>query len=217
MKAVSTKTAARNREYLKLRAVFLGNGLIPVQCAGWPLARSAHQDWPPQLCARWATEVHHTMGRDQAVMLNVATWLPLCSPCHRWATDHPTQARGVGLSRPRYLEAPEMTTPLRRCRSCDRPIIWAKTVPKDQSIPLDADPETGWPAAHPGTDKRGRVCRVKADGTPWDAPPRRQDRPEPLPGTLHVEALKADGDPAGRDIWISHFATCEHAGSWRKR
>ena len=49
MKAVSTKTAARNREYAALRRVFIGNGLNPVQCAGWPLSRSPHPDWPAQL------------------------------------------------------------------------------------------------------------------------------------------------------------------------
>lgn len=216
MKAVSTKTAARNREYMKLHRVYLGTGLYPVQCAGWPLSRSPHQDWPAQLCTRWASEVHHTMGRGAEHMLNVATWLPLCSACHRWATDHPLQARCAGLSRPRYLEAPEMTTPVSKCRSCDRPIIWAKTI-ADKSIPLDADRESGWPAAHPGTSNKGRVCRVKADGTPWDAPPRRPDRPEPLPGTIHVEALAADGDVAGREVWSSHFATCPQAGSWRRK
>jgi hypothetical protein len=105
--------------------------------------------------------------------------------------------------------------PLGKCRSCDRPVIWAKTM-DDKSVPLDADPESGWPAAHPGTSNRGRVCRVNPDGSPWEAPARRPDRPEPL-GTLHVEMLKAGDDPGGRPVWISHFATCPQAGAWRKK
>jgi len=77
------------------------------------------------------------------------------------------------------------------CRSCGRPIRWVITEPHNKRMPMD-------PIAVP-------------DGNCWI------DRIEG--GTPIVKvALSGEGVPSSVALrYISHFVTCEHADSWRKR
>lgn len=46
----------------------------------------------------YATEVHHKAGRLPSVFFDQSLWLALCSPCHRWVTEHPAAAVQQGWS-----------------------------------------------------------------------------------------------------------------------
>lgn len=78
------------------------------------------------------------------------------------------------------------------CRSCGAPIMWAITE-AGSPIPLDAipDPQRGNIEVH-----EDGSCRVLGD----------------LERLLIVEV---DGDAA--ELYLSHFASCPHAGEWRSR
>jgi hypothetical protein len=88
MKAVSIKTAARNRRYAREREVFLAEH--PLCEIGWDVR-----------CTGASTEVHHMAGRFPSVFFDQALWLAGCHHCHQQATDHPTAAfeRGVSVHR----------------------------------------------------------------------------------------------------------------------
>lgn len=77
---------------------------------------------------------------------------------------------------------------MKKCRSCDAPIIWALT-PSGRKVPLDAEPSP-----------EGNL-RVYDINNPTVAYLRPTDR----------EAAKAGGQP----LYISHFATCPQACVWR--
>jgi hypothetical protein len=53
-----------------------------------------------QGCAGAATEVHHKAGRGEN-HLRIATWLPVCRPCHTWIELHPIEAKELNLSETR--------------------------------------------------------------------------------------------------------------------
>ena len=49
------------------------------------------------MCKMKATEIHHMKGRLGELLNVVDFWLPVCSPCHRYITDHPKEAMELGL------------------------------------------------------------------------------------------------------------------------
>lgn len=83
IKQKSDRLAAEDREYKKLRIVFLKEN---PKCAVYP--------WLP------ATEVHHKRGRG-IYFLDVTTFLPVSNRAHRKITDNPKWAEEKGYSEPR--------------------------------------------------------------------------------------------------------------------
>lgn len=79
------------------------------------------------------------------------------------------------------------------CRSCDAPIVWTETEPKEgkpsRRMPIDAN-DDGTPAV-PGN---GNLVVVGNNH-----------------GTPVVRYV-----PNGKGLHVSHFATCEHAAEHRK-
>ena len=85
-----------------------------------------------------------------------------------------------------------------RCRSCGRPIFWARTT--DGSLmPVDPDP-----AVHGNVAKTGQHSRTKA-GTVVPVVRVVDSATPELPGIDRPER------------WVAHFATCPHADEWRRR
>lgn len=82
MRAVSKRRAAQLRTYRKLRAEFLTEH---------PRCEFPHCGYP-------ASEVHHKRGRVGRLYLATEHWLPMCSPHHRWTTEHPADAYELGVS-----------------------------------------------------------------------------------------------------------------------
>lgn len=79
------------------------------------------------------------------------------------------------------------------CRSCDAPVVWAKTI-AGKAIPLHATDD-----GHPRPVPDGNLQLTSLD-------PLIVDLVEP--GTLF------DNDGLR---YRSHFATCPHADAWRRR
>lgn len=52
-------------------------------------------------CGGSATELHHARGRVGSNLLDDWTYRSMCSPCHRYAGDHPQEAIERGWSLPR--------------------------------------------------------------------------------------------------------------------
>jgi hypothetical protein len=88
MRAVSKKTAARNREYARQRDVFLDEH---------PMCEIRWDDE----CTGLATLVHHKAGRVGKAMLDESRWVAGCDTCHRNVHGHVAEAyeRGVLLRR----------------------------------------------------------------------------------------------------------------------
>jgi len=87
VKAVSKKRAALLRIYRKRRDEFM----------------AAHPSCAR--CGQRSEELHHKAGRVGAALLDESRWTALCSPCHRWATEHPLDAIAEGYSLPRVGRA----------------------------------------------------------------------------------------------------------------
>lgn len=47
--------------------------------------------------AHLCTEVHHRHGRVGDLLLATDTWIGLCATAHRFAHDHPAEAKALGL------------------------------------------------------------------------------------------------------------------------
>lgn len=201
---VRPETVSRNRAYAALTAVWLGpRGSRPCQGAGL-------DGWPPAArggCSGAATEVHHGMGRGRYQMLNVGTWVALCRGCHQWATDHPADAKRVGLSWPRNGEEPTMAGKLQsKCSSCKAPIYWVWT--GEAMMPLIADPVTRDPKAFgpPWTSRKGRVQETMREANLLGELERV---------SVHVLAEDVDPDPE-KPVWRSHFWDCPDAKKFRR-
>lgn len=80
---VSTKQAARLKEYMKLRNQFLE---INDRC---------------ERCGGDATEVHHAAGRVGDNLIDTDNFVAVCRPCHQWIETHPTESKEQGYSRNR--------------------------------------------------------------------------------------------------------------------
>lgn len=86
------------------------------------------------------------------------------------------------------VEAPR-PFPVEDCRSCKKPVIWAKTE-RGKAMPVDAEPSTdGTVSLRWGHDGSTVLASV----------PSR-----------HLAFGR-------RDLRKSHFATCKDAGTWRRR
>lgn len=84
MRLFSKKRAKENRQYLKLRAVFLlENPVCKVKGNG---------------CKGRATEVHHAAGRIGNLLLNTDYFIQICDNCHRWVELNPKEAKLKGYS-----------------------------------------------------------------------------------------------------------------------
>lgn len=95
MRAVSLKTAARDRRYRKARDVYLA--AHPLCEIGWDVGCTGH-----------ATEIHHMAGRYPSVFFDESLWLAGCHHCHGEATVHPEAAyeRGISVRRHTIEGAP---------------------------------------------------------------------------------------------------------------
>lgn len=78
----SLKRAEQNKEYLKLRKVFLKDN-PKCQCKG---------------CEFKSQDVHHKFdGSDrQKYFLDVSTWLAVCMYCHNWIHEHSIESKQLG-------------------------------------------------------------------------------------------------------------------------
>lgn len=84
MRRKSSKTAARDRQYLAA----IGEWLEDRSCEGTAL---------PGPC-RGGLQVHHAKGRVGSLMLDQRYWRALCGAHHQFVTEHPPEARAAGLS-----------------------------------------------------------------------------------------------------------------------
>jgi hypothetical protein len=56
-------------------------------------------------CKRTATQVHHSQGRIGSDYLDETTFIAVCDgDCHRWAEDHPNEAKLLGVSKSRLTK-----------------------------------------------------------------------------------------------------------------
>tara|TARA_R110000751_G_scaffold95607_1_gene186811 strand:+ start:449 stop:712 length:264 start_codon:yes stop_codon:yes gene_type:complete len=83
MKNKSKKMVKKDRDYSKLRTVFLTDR--PNCMASIPG------------CALRASEIHHKKGRGE-YHNDTNTWLSVCRSCHEWIEKHPKQSIELGLS-----------------------------------------------------------------------------------------------------------------------
>lgn len=75
------------------------------------------------------------------------------------------------------------------CRSCGKPVVWAKVQVTGSPIPLDPDPAPN-----------GNI--------------RLHTKPEcEVLSQAQIKQAKQDGVA----LYVSHFATCPEANRWRKR
>ena len=81
----SPKRAKQEREYARLRHVFL---------EAHPRCEFRDAD----ACLLWATDVHHRRGRVGALLTDTRYWSALCRPHHRYVTEHPAKAYELGIS-----------------------------------------------------------------------------------------------------------------------
>jgi len=87
------------------------------------------------------------------------------------------------------MTAPTIELFVESCASCAAPVVWCITEHAKQ-MPVDADPV------------RGGNLSIE-----WRKPPTL-----PL-----ARVVKAELRFGRTDLHTSHFATCPHAGSWRRR
>ena len=52
----------------------------------------------PGICTNKATEIHHTAGRIEELLLDTRYWKGGCHNCHSWVELHPEEAKELGLS-----------------------------------------------------------------------------------------------------------------------
>lgn len=74
-----------------------------------PLVRRILADRPicearvPLVCNIRSVDAHEILARSQGgSILDEENILAVCSGCHRWITDHPAEAKELGLRRSRY-------------------------------------------------------------------------------------------------------------------
>lgn len=84
LKPVSSKRAKENREYSKRRRIFLAKH---PRCAVFPKIPS--------------TDVHHSAGREGALLLDESKWLAVSRQGHTFIHENPNTARELGFSAPR--------------------------------------------------------------------------------------------------------------------
>lgn len=82
LKRVSKKLGAKLRQYRVLAVQFKKDNPTCQVC-----------------CVKFTSDVHHKAGRGRN-LLNVATWMPVCRPCHDLIHQHPSFARKQGYLSP---------------------------------------------------------------------------------------------------------------------
>jgi hypothetical protein len=89
VKPRSTKTIAEMPERARVRATVLARDRI---CRGRGLT--------PVDCAAYSTDVHELKrgAHRRDCYLDPAKCVGLCRPCHQWVTEHPSDARPLGLA-----------------------------------------------------------------------------------------------------------------------
>jgi len=93
LRRVSAKKLEQNREYSKLRKVFMAENPVCKVCEG----EEAQHPRP-------SVDVHHVSGRGSKTN-NVETWLPVCRQCHDDIHFGATRGRGSSWARERgYLD-----------------------------------------------------------------------------------------------------------------
>ena len=89
MRPVSDRRAAQLDERARVRDIVLRRDL---RCRGYGLT--------PVRCDIWSTDCHELKrGAWRAdCWLDPARCVGVCRPCHRWITEHPEEARPLGLA-----------------------------------------------------------------------------------------------------------------------
>ena len=82
LRRVSKKLGAKLRQYRVLAVQFKKDNPTCQVC-----------------CVKPTSDVHHKAGRGRN-LLNVATWMPVCRPCHDFIHQHPSFARKQGYLSP---------------------------------------------------------------------------------------------------------------------
>lgn len=80
------------------------------------------------------------------------------------------------------------------CRSCKAPVEWVRNAATGKALPIDVDPSPVGNVVKTGDVERGTALVRVLSRRDLDAAP-----------------------PRGVDRYLSHFATCPQAGSWRRR
>jgi hypothetical protein len=83
IKPLSSKRASEYAQYYKQREIFLAKPENRM-CRRLPHLR--------------ATTVHHGMGKIGKLLLDERFWIPLSLEGHRWAEEHPLEAKELQLS-----------------------------------------------------------------------------------------------------------------------
>jgi hypothetical protein len=78
----SKKRAKQEREYAKIRAIFLDD---------YPTCQVLY-------CETWATEVHHKKGRTGGLLTDVRYFMAVCRDHHQRIEEHPEWAKEHGYS-----------------------------------------------------------------------------------------------------------------------
>lgn len=84
-------------------------------------------------------------------------------------------------------------TELATCRSCKAPVRWLRIIGGSR-MPVDHDPDAA----------RGNIVRVGYDLDGNEL------------GRVLSETEASDGRADGQELYLSHFATCPDAPSWRR-
>ncbi len=87
IRSVSPKRAKQNALYRKLRRAFLAEHAL---CHACMVRREL-------LSIKASTQIHHIRGKIGKLLTDVRFWCAVCDRCHRWITDHTTEARALGL------------------------------------------------------------------------------------------------------------------------
>lgn len=89
LRRVSAKRARQNREYAKRRKLFLDDHRIcPVVYSG--VTGRAVGTYI------YTTDVHHTDGRENTLLLDESKWLAVSREGHRWLHENPAESRKRG-------------------------------------------------------------------------------------------------------------------------
>lgn len=88
---MSSKMEKKKAAYTVLRIKFLMDH---------PMCELHH----PGICLQKATEVHHTEGRIEELLLDSTKWKAACRMCHNWAEMHPEEAKELGYSSNRLTD-----------------------------------------------------------------------------------------------------------------
>ena len=88
MRKLSVKRAKQNREYLKLKDIFLTEN---------PVCQAKIN----RHCTNEATQIHHQRGRVGALLTDTNNFLAVCYQCHAHIELNPILAKELGFSKSR--------------------------------------------------------------------------------------------------------------------